>query len=355
MALLPRTQPLVSPLFDFGSLASAELRWRSCLALATLLLLFLTASAGRRRRKAARQPTRGAGRSSNIFVQCIESTKEAVAGQVAGVLASVVVQLTDPEGPHLASLFRAMAGSMRAAGQDEHLNSAMQESALEMMRSERMHAEVVQVMTGALVAVSRSKELRAALVKVVKESLGDETFTSDMRTTMLDTMLAGVKNKALMNSYLKVGRIAITHAMNDASFVSDVTTAMTNAGMTVMSDENRRESMSNAMKLAMVNALRDEELLGLIGQMLSTTMRDGSIYRGAARGMLGALNPLARRRHHQLQQELADDDSSESGSSTSRSRYRSASRGRSSVRRGRSGSRHATGSGPSRERDVESQ
>merc|ERR1740121_2636007 len=127
-----------------------------------------------------------------------------------------------------------------------------------------------------------------------------------------------------MDSCLRVIKIATTDAMRDSGFVSDVTSTITNAGISVIKDDDIRESMVNVGKLAIVHALRDEGFLRVLRETLAESLKDGNIYRGAAAGVVGALNPWARLRRNDpprpMRTESGDSIPEENGSAQS---YRS--------------------------------
>merc|ERR1712129_506836 len=121
------------------------------------------------------------------------------------------------------------------------------------------------------VAAARDKNLRAALLSVISEALRDEGFMAEMTSTMAEATVCAARNKELMDSCLQVIKIATTDAMRDSGFVSEIT----EAGMSVI-----RETLAESLK-------------------------DGNIFRGAAGGVLSAINPWARpsRRIEKRQQE----------------------------------------------------
>lgn len=242
----------------------------------------------------------------------VETAKRAVVQHMSDVFVGVFVQLTS-EDHHVDRLLKAFSDGVRKAVAHDHLRAALKDAVIEGMRFEQLHNEIVGTLTGSMITASRDKGLRGALLSVLTEALRDEGFMTEMLATMTDATISASKNRDLRDSVLNVAKSAITDAMKDEGFVADVTSTITSAGISAARDEEVRETMVNIGKIAITDALRDECFIGVLRETFANSLRDGSIYRGAALGVVGALNPFSGRRKDAREIEEQKEDEEEEG------------------------------------------
>jgi len=233
------------------------------------------------------------------------------------MLVRVVLELTSHKG-HLTRLFRAVGDLVEAARVNDELKVALQTTVIDSMRFEQLHNEIVGTLTGSMVAASKDKGLRSALLGVITESLKDEAFMSQMLRAMTDATISAAQNKELRESILLVVKSAITDVLKDEEYVSRITKAMTGAGIQVIGDRQIREDMIEVTKIAITDALKDESFLAILRETLANSLKDGRIYRGAAAGVMGALNPFGRgaRRDEASPRSLSNEDTPDSAASS---------------------------------------
>eukprot|EP00930_Biecheleria_cincta_P026438 TRINITY_DN18636_c0_g1_i1.p1 TRINITY_DN18636_c0_g1~~TRINITY_DN18636_c0_g1_i1.p1 ORF type:complete len:316 (+),score=65.57 TRINITY_DN18636_c0_g1_i1:44-949(+) len=220
--------------------------------------------------------------------------KQAIARHVSDLLVAVLQELATDR--CMNRLLQVVSNSISKAKAHEEFKRELKDVIVEAMRVEQLHNEIVGTLTGSMVAASKDKSMRAALLSVITSSLKDEGFMQEMLDNMTAATVSAANNKELLASVLTVAKIAITDAMKDAGFVADVTSTMASAGISVARDEAVRDAMLGVAKAAVLDALRDEAFLDAIRGSLADSLRDGNIYRGAAAGMVGALNPFRRTR-----------------------------------------------------------
>jgi len=229
-----------------------------------------------------------------VLAGYLESARRSVAQYASDLLVDICVSFTSAKGVN--RLVQEVSESIVKEGLDVRAKTAMREAALEAMRFEELHSAIVETLTGSMIAASRDKSLRAALLGVITAALKDEGFVEDMLSTMTAATISAAKNRELRDSVLGIAKSAITDTMKDSGFLDDMTSALTSAGIRASQDESVQSAMVDIGKAAVTEALRDERFLQIIRDTLANSLKDGNIYRGAAMGVVGALNPWGRGR-----------------------------------------------------------
>merc|ERR1712046_22280 len=85
----------------------------------------------------------------------------------------------------------------------------------------------------------------------------------------------------------------------DEGFIADMLAILTRAGtracISASGDEELRQALTCVTKVAVADALQDERFMSAFRAAICESMRDGNIYRSAASGIVGAINPWARK------------------------------------------------------------
>ncbi|CAK0792488.1 unnamed protein product [Prorocentrum cordatum] len=236
----------------------------------------------------------GAAWNSGACAKAWRRVQQGACQIVARAIVGIAVQISSD--PYADALLGAAGSVIRQATAHQELKAALKCAVVEGMRFEQLHDEIVGTLTGSMVAASRDKGLRGALLSIITTALRDEEFMSQMLATMTDATVSAAQNRHLRDSVLGVAKIAITDAVKDESFVADVTTALTDAGLRAARDGEIRGALVDIAKVAIVEALKDDSFLQVLRETVANSLRDGQIYRGAALGVLGAINPFGRGR-----------------------------------------------------------
>lgn len=186
------------------------------------------------------------------------------------------------------ALLRAVSCGISTALASDQLKVVLKEVFLQTTRNDVIKREAVGTIADFVQVAGESKRLRMALLQVMAETMNDTEFTKGALTVLGDT----AKNDEIRTSALLVAKTAVRDLMNDNTFMADVTSEITHSGLSVMRDEDIRDAMISVAKVAIVEALRDEQFLATLRETAASSLSDGILYRGAARGVVGALNPF---------------------------------------------------------------
>lgn len=196
-------------------------------------------------------------------------------------------------------MLAAFSDAIRKAITNNQYKAALKEAVIEALRDAELQREIVCTISSAAIAASEDQGLRDALLSVSKQALSqalkDEGFMSDMLATMTEATVSAAKNRDLRDSILGVIKDAVADALKDEGFMGEMLTTGSRALVLASQDQELLSAMSNVTKLAVTDALRDGGFQAAFREAVCDSLKDSNIYRGAAAGVVGALNPFGRR------------------------------------------------------------
>eukprot|EP00747_Dinoflagellata_sp_TGD_P178802 gnl/TRDRNA2_/TRDRNA2_28456_c0_seq1.p1 gnl/TRDRNA2_/TRDRNA2_28456_c0~~gnl/TRDRNA2_/TRDRNA2_28456_c0_seq1.p1 ORF type:complete len:395 (-),score=61.79 gnl/TRDRNA2_/TRDRNA2_28456_c0_seq1:97-1245(-) len=237
----------------------------------------------------------GAGGTSMAFGSfgkaILELVKRALAQQVSEVLVGTVVQLTSSSS-NMNLILHAVSEGIRKSMANDRLKAALKEVIVESMRYEELDGEIMKTMSRCMVVAARDKSLRHALLTVMTESLKEDGLSKDVLVALSDASQSqGLRDAALS---------LVKNALKDSRFMSDIALAFVQSGLSVLKDEEISCAMISMAKVAIEAGFKDEAFCSTLHEIAASSLRSGVMYRQAARGVVGALNPFSGRRKDEL-------------------------------------------------------
>jgi len=233
----------------------------------------------------------GAGGMSMVFGSfgkvILASVKRMLAQQMADVLVGTVVQLTSSKS-NMDLMLHAVSDGIRKARANDQLKAALKDVIVESMRYEELDGEIMRAMSRCMVVAARDRGLRHALLTLISESLKDDGLLQGVLLALPDAS----QSRGLPDTLLST----VKNALKDSRFMVDVASAFAQSGVSVLKDEEISRAMISMAKVAIDAGLKDEAFCSTLHEIAASSLGSGVMYRQAARGVVGALNPFSGRR-----------------------------------------------------------
>eukprot|EP00405_Crypthecodinium_cohnii_P008136 CAMPEP_0206420800 /NCGR_PEP_ID=MMETSP0324_2-20121206/1079_1 /ASSEMBLY_ACC=CAM_ASM_000836 /TAXON_ID=2866 /ORGANISM="Crypthecodinium cohnii, Strain Seligo" /LENGTH=285 /DNA_ID=CAMNT_0053884795 /DNA_START=209 /DNA_END=1063 /DNA_ORIENTATION=- len=224
----------------------------------------------------------------------VDTMRGISAKNLSGVISATLLEFMRNEG-ETQQLTLAASDAIRRAITNREVLSTMKAAILEAARDEELQQQLMVTITSAGIDTFRNAELRSALLAVTKdaisEALKDDGFMQDMISTISMAMLSTAQNRELRDTALGVVKQAVTDALKDEGFMEDMLSVITKSAIAASGDVDLRNALLDVTKEAVTDALKDEEFIAAFRQAMCDSLKDGNIYRSAAAGVVGSLNP----------------------------------------------------------------
>jgi len=217
-----------------------------------------------------------------------------LAQQMSEVIVGTVVQLTSSSS-NMNLMLDAVSEGIRKSMANDRLKAALKEVVVESMRYDELDSEIMQTMSRCMVVASRDQSLRRALLTVITESFKDDGLLKGVLVALPDAS----QSRDLRDTLLSV----VKNALKDSRFMSEFASAFAQSGVSVLKDEEVSRAMISMAKVAIEAGLKDESFCSTLHEIAASSLSSGVMYRQAARGVVGALNPFNGRRKDELNAE----------------------------------------------------
>lgn len=151
-------------------------------------------------------------------------------------------------------------------------------------RRERLYVSISDLLSTTI----RSSAMRDAVRSSIIESLRDESLHDSALHTLENALIKASEDEGLRNAALYVVRQAFTGALNDEGFVRDLMSSIVGALVQASKEEELTKSLLDVVTYAVTRALSDERFVMELRGAITSTLRDGEIYKAGARGMVSA-------------------------------------------------------------------
>jgi len=230
---------------------------------------------------------------------CALSTagRRATSQILSSVTAGALVDLGRNEA-YLEQILDVISDAVRKAITHNQFKVALKEVVAYSLRDEELQNEMISTITTATIAASKDRGLRSALLSVMKDAvtdaLKDEGFMAEMLSTITSASISAAQDQVLRKAMLDLAKEAITDALKDEGFMSDMLSTLTAAAVSASKDPGLRDALLAVTKDAVTDALRDETFMSSFRGAICDSLKDSSMYRAAAVGVVGTLNPFRR-------------------------------------------------------------
>lgn len=223
------------------------------------------------------------------------TAKRTSAKQLSDVLLATLLELARSEHEEL---MLAFTGSIRRAVANKEVMGTMKSALIEAAQDEDLQQQLLTTMTRAGINAFRDRDLRTMLLGVVKEAvseaLKDKAFMEDMVRTISMAVLHAAENRELRDATLKIVKEAVFDALSDERFMEQMLSMLTKSVVAASRDVELRDAMVGCTKEAVRDALKDDAFISSFREALCDSLKDSNIYRSAAAGVVGSLNPFRR-------------------------------------------------------------
>jgi len=229
----------------------------------------------------------------------IEAVKDACARHASDMILRVMGEVTR-EGDQLNRLLDVAAESMRKLILSAQVRKVMIDVVLDVVRDHDLQDELLSIMTQVVIKASADRRMRDAILGVCKEAmldvLKDENFTAEMIHALTDAAIGASKNKELRDKLVDVVKEGVGDALKDEDFMKEMLNVLTTAAVVASKDRDLLDSVSAVITEAGTLVLKDEVFIGSLRDTICASMTDHNIYRSAASGVVGSLNPFRGKR-----------------------------------------------------------
>lgn len=203
------------------------------------------------------------------------------------------------EDEHLDPLLNAVSDAIRKAITNSQFKAALKEAVIDSLRDDELQKEMICTLSSGAIAASKDAGFLAAILSVTKDAvtqaLKDEGFIAEMLSTLTGATVMASRDEELRGTVLSVVKDAVTDSLKDDGFMADMLSTITGAAISASKDQGLRDAMLSVTKDAVADALRDEGVMCAFRDAMCQSLKDSNIYRAAAAGVVGSLNPFGRR------------------------------------------------------------